>query len=153
LIHLNTLDLSGNLQENMQNFDVFIGLAKPNLINTEDVKKMKKDPIIFSLANPTPEIMPEDAKKGGAKVVGTGRSDFPNQINNSIFFPGYWRGMLDRYNASKKVLDINEERKMYIKCAESIAKLVIKPTSEKILPNTLDKKVHTVVAKTVLNYK
>jgi malate dehydrogenase (oxaloacetate-decarboxylating) len=151
LIHLNKLDLSGELRDNMQNFDVFIGLSKPNLLTVEDVTKMKKDPIIFALANPSPEILPVDAYRGGAKVVGTGRSDFPNQINNSVFFPGFWRGMLDRQN--KGIVDAKEyDTKMLIKCAEAIAKM-IKPTAQNILPNTLDKKVHTLVAKTVLNYK
>lgn len=152
ILKLNTLDVKGDLKENLEHFDVFIGLSKPNLLRSEDVRKMKKDSIIFALANPTPEIMPEEAKKGGAKIVGTGRSDFPNQINNSLFFPGFWRGMLDRQNSNKKVLNFEEERKLYIKSAEAIAKLV-KPTSEKILPSTLDKKVHEVVAKTVFNYK
>lgn len=151
LLHLNQLDLGGELKDNMQNFDVFIGLSKPNLLTVEDVAKMKKDPIIFALANPSPEILPADAYKGGAKVVGTGRSDFPNQINNSVFFPGFWRGMLDRQN--KSVADAKEyDTKMLIKCAEAIAKM-IKPTAQNILPNTLDRKVHILVAKTVLNYK
>ncbi len=152
IVKLNTLNLKGDLKENLEHFDVFIGLSKPNLLTSEDVKKMKKNPMIFALANPTPEIMPDEAKKGGAKIIGTGRSDFPNQINNSLFFPGFWRGMLNRQNTNKKILTFEEEKKLYIKCAEEIAKLV-KPTSEKILPNTLDKKVHEIVAKTVLNYK
>ncbi len=152
IIKLNTFNIKSDLKENIANFDVFIGLSKPNLLTSEDVSKMKKDAIIFALANPTPEIMPDEAKKGGAKVVGTGRSDFPNQINNSLFFPGYWRGMLDRQNKNKKLLSLVEEKKLYIKCAEAIAKLV-KPNTEKILPNTLDKKVHKLVAKVVLNYK
>lgn len=145
LIHMNTLKLSGSVQENMQHFDCIIGLSKPNQFNAEDVRKMKKDPIIFALANPNPEIMPDEAKKGGVKVMGTGRSDFPNQINNSVFFPGFWKGMLARKNK-------DYDTKMLLKCAEMIAKMV-KPTSEKILPSTLDKKVHTVVAKTIINYK
>ncbi len=149
---LNKLDLVGSLKDNIHNFDVFIGLAQPNLLSTSDVSKMKKDPIIFALANPSPEIMPDDAKKGGAKVVGTGRSDLPNQINNSLFFPGFWKGMLERSNKNKKKLDIESEIKMYIKCAAAIADTV-KPTAEKILPSTLDKKVHQIVAKVVYNYK
>ena len=152
ILKLNSLSLKGELKQNIEHFDVFIGLSKPNLLTSGDVNKMKKDPIIFALANPTPEIMPEEAKKGGAKVIGTGRSDFPNQINNSLFFPGFWRGMLDRQNSNKKKLSFEEEKNLYIKCAEVIAKLV-KPNTEKILPSTLDKKVHTVVAKTVFNYK
>lgn len=146
---LNTLKLKGSLESNIHEFDIFIGLSKPNLLSIEMVKKMKNDPIIFALANPTPEIMPEDAKKGGAKIIGTGRSDFPNQINNSLFFPGFWRGMLDRQQKNKSV---KFDNKLFIDCANAIAKLV-KPTSEKILPSTLEKKVHLAVAKTVLNYK
>jgi malate dehydrogenase (oxaloacetate-decarboxylating) len=134
--------LSGNLQENMQNFDVFIGLAKPNLINTEDVKKMKKDPIIFSLANPTPEIMPEDAKKGGAKVVGTGRSDFPNQLNNSLIFPGLFKGVLD--NNIKQF-----ETEMFVRAAHALASHVKEPTREMILPTMFDKELVGVIAKSV----
>jgi len=152
IVDLNSLGISGELKENTQHFDIFIGLSKPNLINSLDVSKMKKDPIIFALSNPSPEIMPDDAKKGGAKVVGTGRSDFPNQINNSLFFPGYWKGMLDRSNKNKAKLDFVTEKKMYIKCAETIAKMV-KPGADKILPSTLDKKVHLAVAKIVANYK
>ncbi len=142
----NIKNLDGSLKDLIQHFDVFIGLSKPNVLTVEDVENMRLDPIIFALANPSPEIMPELAKKGGAKVIATGRSDYPNQINNSLFFPGFWRGMLDR-----KSKDYNT--KMLIKCAEVIAGLVPKPTSEKILPSTLDKKVHEEVAKVVRNYK
>jgi malate dehydrogenase (oxaloacetate-decarboxylating) len=152
VLSLNTLNIKGELKENIEHFDIFIGLSKPNLLNSSDVSKMKKDPIIFALANPTPEIMPDEAKKGGAKVVGTGRSDFPNQINNSLFFPGYWKGMLERSNKNKPKFDFLTEKKMYIKCAEAIAKMV-KPTPDRILPSTLDKKVHIIVAKVVTNFK
>lgn len=151
IAEMNTLVLTGELEENMEHFDVFIGLSKPNLLNKEMVSRMKKDPVIFGLANPFPEIMPDVAKAGGAKVVGTGRSDFPNQINNSVFFPGFWRGMLDRQN--KGVVDAEVyDIKLLLTCAEVIAKQV-KPEISKILPSTLDKKVHNAVAKTVLNYK
>jgi malate dehydrogenase (oxaloacetate-decarboxylating) len=152
LIHLNTMDISGSFLENIQHFDCLIGLSKPNQLVAEDVKKMKKDPIIFALANPYPEILPEEATKGGVKVIGTGRSDYPNQINNSLFFPGFWKGMLDRQNKGKPKLTVEEERKMYLKCADIIAKQV-RPVKEKILPSTLDKKVHKAVAKAVLSYK
>ncbi len=142
----NLKNLEGELKTLMPNFDVFIGLSKPNVLNLEDVRNMKSDPIVFALANPTPEIMPELAKKGGAKVVATGRSDFPNQINNSLFFPGFWRGMLDRQNK-------NYDTKLLIKVAEVIANLVKKPSSENILPSTLDKNVHISVAKVIRNNK
>jgi len=150
---MNTLNLEGNIKENMHNFDVFIGLSKPNLLTSEDVKNMKNDSIIFALANPSPEILPKDAMLGGARIIGTGRSDFPNQINNSIFFPGFWRGVLDKQNKNKQVKNMNNfDKKLFIKCAEAIASCV-KPTANKILPSTLDKKVHKKVADTVLRYK
>lgn len=147
----NTMNIVGDLKSNIQHFDIFIGLSKPNLLNREDVSKMKNNPIIFALANPSPEIMPEEAYLAGAKVVGTGRSDYANQINNSIFFPGFWRGMLNRQN-KKKFKAGRFDLNMYIKIAFAIANS-IKPNPNKILPSTLDKKVHTLVAKTVLNYK
>ena len=150
---MNTLNLEGNIKENMHNFDVFIGLSKPNLLTSEDVKNMKNDSIIFALAHPSPEILPKDAMLGGARIIGTGRSDFPNQINNSIFFPGFWRGVLDKQNKNKQVKNMNNfDKKLFIKCAEAIASCV-KPTANKILPSTLDKKVHKKVADTVLRYK
>lgn len=139
---MNKLNIEGQLKDSMEHFDVFIGLSKPNLLTKDDVTKMKENPIIFALANPMPEIMPDEAKAGGAKVVGTGRSDFPNQINNSLFFPGFWRGMLDGKNSG------DYDNKLFIKAAEAIAKMV-KPTADKILPSTLDKAVHKLVAKTV----
>lgn len=142
---MNKLNLEGSLKDNIHHFDVFIGLSKPNLLTSEDVKKMKDNPIIFALANPSPEIMPEEAKKGGAKVVGTGRSDFPNQINNSLFFPGFWRGMLDRKGSG------DYDNSIFIIAAQAIAKMV-KPNPEKILPSTLDKAVHKVVARTIARY-
>jgi malate dehydrogenase (oxaloacetate-decarboxylating) len=144
IAYLNKLNIEGKLEDNMHHFDVFIGLSKPNLLSSEMVSKMKEKPIIFALANPTPEIMPDEAKKGGATVVGTGRSDFPNQINNSLFFPGFWAGMLKRKNKDFDNL-------MLIRCAEAIAKLV-KPTADKILPSTLDKAVHKLVQKTIERY-
>ncbi len=141
-------EMNGNLENAMLKSDIFIGLSKPNLVSVEMVKNMNISPIIFALANPSPEIMPEDAYNGGAVVVGTGRSDFPNQINNSVFFPGFWRGMLDRKDYNK-----NYDLKMLTKVAEVIAKMIKKPNKMQILPNTLDKKVHLEVAKVVRNYK
>jgi malate dehydrogenase (oxaloacetate-decarboxylating) len=141
-------EMEGDLQNAILKSDVFIGLSKPDLLSVEMVKSMSMNPIVFALANPSPEIMPEDAYRGGAAIVGTGRSDFPNQINNSVFFPGFWRGMLDRKDYSK-IYDL----KMLTKVAETIAKLTKKPSKMQILPNTLDKKVHVEVAKIVRNYK
>jgi malate dehydrogenase (oxaloacetate-decarboxylating) len=141
-------EMSGNLENALLKADIFIGLSKPGIVTVEMVKNMNISPIIFALANPLPEIMPEEAYKAGAAIVGTGRSDFSNQINNSVFFPGFWRGMLDRKDFSK-----NYDLKMLTKVAEAIAKFTKKPNKNQILPNTLDKKVHLEVAKVVRNYK
>jgi malate dehydrogenase (oxaloacetate-decarboxylating) len=131
----------GTLQE-LSGADVFIGVSGPNTVDASFVKRMAKDPIVFALANPAPEIMPEEAKKGGAKVVATGRSDFPNQINNSLAFPGIFRGALDH-----KVTKITDEMKL--KAARAIAGLVKKPTANKIVPDMFDKRVAKAVAKVI----
>jgi malate dehydrogenase (oxaloacetate-decarboxylating) len=106
------------------------------------VKTMAKEPVIFAMANPTPEIMPQEAKKGGARVIATGRSDFPNQINNSLAFPGIFRGALDN-----KVSRITDKHK--IAAARAIAALVAKPTAVKIVPDMFDKRVAKAVAKVI----
>ena len=103
---------------------------------------MAKKAIVFAMANPTPEIMPDEAKKGGAMVIGTGRSDFPNQINNSLAFPGVFRGALDH-----KVRKITQEMKL--RAAKAIASLVAKPTANKIVPDMFDKRVARAVAKVI----
>ena len=124
--------------------DVFIGVSAPNLVTTEMVKTMNKDAIVFACANPTPEIFPDDAKAGGAKVVSTGRSDYPNQINNVLAFPGIFRGALD-----VRASDINEEMKM----AAAMALASIIPDDElnedNIIPAAFDKCVVPAVAKAV----
>jgi malate dehydrogenase (oxaloacetate-decarboxylating) len=106
------------------------------------IKTMRKDAIVFAMANPTPEIMPDEAKKGGAAVIATGRSDFPNQINNSLAFPGVFRGALD--NKVRKITD-----DMKIKAAKAIAAFVKKPTATKIVPDMFDKAVPKAVAKSI----
>ena len=103
---------------------------------------MAKKPIVFAMANPTPEIAPDEAKRGGAAIIGTGRSDFPNQINNSLAFPGVFRGALD--NRVRKITD-----KMKLHAARAIAALVPKPTAEKIVPDMFDKRVAKAVAKVI----
>src|SRR5262249_36379175 len=105
-------------------------------------RKMNRDPIIFAMANPTPEIMPDEAKKAGAKVIATGRSDFPNQVNNSLAFPGVFRGALD--NGVTKITD-----DIKLKAAKAIAALVKKPTAAMILPDMFDKRVAPAVARAV----
>lgn len=124
--------------------DVFIGVSQPGIVTEEMVKTMNKDAIIFALANPTPEIMPEIAKKGGARIIGTGRSDFPNQVNNVLAFPGLFRGALDA-GATK----ITEEMKMA--ASEAIASLVADSelNDEYIIPTPFDKRVAPAVAKAV----
>lgn len=115
----------GLLEDVIKNADVFIGVSAPNIVSKEMVKSMNKDAVIFAMANPTPEIFPEDAKEAGAKVIGTGRSDFPNQINNVLAFPGIFRGALD-----VRASEINEEMK--IAAAYAIANSV---SSEELNPD------------------
>lgn len=134
----------GLLAEITKNKDVFIGVSAPNLVTAEMVKTMAKDPIIFAMANPTPEIMPDVAKAGGARVVATGRSDFPNQINNVLVFPGIFRGALD-----VRATDITEEMKLA--ASRAIASLITPEelNEEYIIPSPFDKRVCSVVAKEV----
>ena len=132
----------GHLREALEGADVLIGVSGPGLAVAEDIKLMNKDAIVFALANPTPEIMPDEAKKGGAVVIATGRSDFPNQLNNSLVFPGIFRGALD-----KKITKITDETKLC--AAYAVAKLVPKPTANKILPDMFDRRVAVAVAKSV----
>ena len=136
--------VKGTLEEVLVGADVFIGVSAPNCVTGEMVKSMAKDPIIFPMANPVPEIMPDVAIAAGAAVVGTGRSDFPNQINNVLAFPGIFRGALDA-----RARQINEEMK--IAAAYAIASLVSEEelTPEYILPNAFDERVGATVAKAV----
>lgn len=132
----------GDLRDALYNADVLIGVSGPGLARAGDIKLMNKKAIVFALANPTPEIMPQDAKRGGAMVVATGRSDFPNQVNNSLAFPGVFRGALD-----KGVRKITEEMKL--RAAYALADLVKKPAANKILPDMFDKRVAKAVAKAI----
>jgi malate dehydrogenase (oxaloacetate-decarboxylating) len=135
----------GTLAEAMVGADMFLGVSAPNIVNEEMVKSMAENPIIFAMANPTPEIMPDVAKKAGAAVVGTGRSDFPNQINNVLCFPGMFRGALDC-----RATDINEEMK--VAASYAIAELVTddKLSADYILPDATDKRIGQAVAKAVI---
>jgi malate dehydrogenase (oxaloacetate-decarboxylating) len=132
----------GDLAHVLEGADVFVGLSGPNLLTAEHITHMAKDSIVFALSNPVPEIMPDEAKRGGAAIIGTGRSDFPNQINNALVFPGIFRGALD-----KGVTKITEETKL--RAAKAIAALVLKPTANKIIPDLFDKRVVPAVAKAV----
>lgn len=136
--------IKGNLSDALCKADVFIGVSAPNLVTKEMVATMAKDAIVFAMANPVPEIFPEEAKAGGARVCGTGRSDYPNQINNVLAFPGIFRGALD-----VRASDINDEMKMAASYA--IAKLVSDEelNADYILPTAFDKRVGPAVAKAV----
>lgn len=138
----NKQDIIGGLDEALAGADVFIGVSKGNTVTEKQVASMAKDAIVFALANPVPEIMPDRAKRAGALVVATGRSDFANQINNSLGFPGIFRGALDH-----KVRKITDE--MLIRAAKNLAALVKKPTIDRIVPNTFDKGVVSAVARAI----
>jgi malate dehydrogenase (oxaloacetate-decarboxylating) len=139
LQYTNLSGIDGSLEDIMQGADVFIGVSKPGLLTTEMVKSMDKDPIIFAMANPIPEIMPDVAKEAGVAIMATGRSDFPNQVNNSLAFPGIFRGALDN-----RVTKITDEHK--IAAAEAIASLVENPTADEIMPSPLDERIVPTVA-------
>ncbi|MDE2031104.1 MAG: NADP-dependent malic enzyme [Patescibacteria group bacterium] len=147
LLKLSTLiAYEGTLQDAIKHSDVFIGLSKPNILTTDMVKSMSDQPIIFALANPTPEIMPEKAKEAGAYIVATGRSDYPNQVNNSLVFPGAFKGMLEANIPQFKI-------KMFSRIAEEIANSVKDLSTEKIIPTMWDKGIVELVSKTIQEFK
>ena len=134
---------SGDLETAMVGADVFVGVSQPNVLTADMVRSMASDPIIFAMSNPNPEILPEVAHEAGAAIVATGRSDFPNQINNVLVFPGFFRGLLD---AGVSTITIE----MKIEAAKAIAGLVESPSSEMIIPKALDLRVGKAVAKAVV---
>ena len=140
----NKLDISGTLADALVGADIYIGVSAPGIVTKEMASKMNKDAIIFAMANPIPEIMPEDAKASGASIVGTGRSDFPNQVNNVLAFPGVFKGALE--GRAKEITD-----KMKLAAANAIASLI--PDNElsedNILPEAFDPRVIEVVSKAV----
>ena len=140
----NLSGLKGTLTDAMKGADIFVGVSAPNIVTPEMVSSMNRDAVLFAMANPTPEIMPDVAKAAGAKVVGTGRSDFPNQINNVLVFPGMFRGALD-----VRAKDINEEMKMA--AAQALADLISDEEldEEYIIPKAFDERVGKTVAKAV----
>ena len=142
LTYTNRSKRSGFLRDALEGADVFIGVSKGNLLQGGDVQRMADRPLIFALANPIPEIMPNVAREAGAAVVGTGRSDFPNQINNVLAFPGLFRGALD---ARSPVID----DPMKIAAAHALAAMVPNPTADRVLPSPLDKAVAHRVAEAV----
>jgi malate dehydrogenase (oxaloacetate-decarboxylating) len=138
----NHQNVSGSLQDVLEGQDVFIGVSKGNLLSQEDVSSMADEAIVLAMANPIPEIMPDLAKAGGAAVVGTGRSDFPNQVNNLLAFPGIFRGALNA-----RATRITEPMK--IAAVHALADHVVSPTAEMILPDPLDRSVAHRVAEAV----
>ena len=132
-------DISGSLNDAITDADIFIGVSKPGLLTPEMVAKMAKNPVVFALANPVPEIMPDIAKEAGVAVIATGRSDFPNQINNSLAFPGIFRGALD--HGVKKITDEHK-----LAAADALAALVDHPTADEVIPSPFDERVVPAVA-------
>ena len=133
---------SGSIEDAITDADVFIGVSRAGLLTPELVQKMAKDPIVFALANPVPEIMPDVAKQAGVAIIGTGRSDFPNQVNNSLAFPGIFRGALD--HGVKKITDQHK-----LAAAEALANLVENPTIDKVVPTAFDKGVVEAIANVI----
>ena len=133
---------SGSIEDAVTDADVFIGVSRAGLLTPELVQKMAKDPIVFALANPVPEIMPDVAKQAGVAIIGTGRSDFPNQVNNSLAFPGIFRGALD--HGVKKITDQHK-----LAAAEALANLVENPTVDKVVPTAFDKGVVEAIANVI----
>jgi len=135
----NKANMSGKMSYALEGANVFIGVSQAGVLTQEMIKTMDKDPIIFALANPAPEIMPDEAKAAGAAVVATGRSDFPNQVNNAIAFPGIFKGALTNH-----VQRITDEHK--IAAAEVIANLVATPTADEIIPSVFDERLVPAIA-------
>lgn len=133
---------SGSIEDAITDADVFIGVSRAGLLTPELVQKMAKDPIVFALANPAPEIMPDVAKQAGVAIIGTGRSDFPNQVNNSLAFPGIFRGALD--HGVKKITDQHK-----LAAAEALANLVENPTVDKVVPTAFDEGVVEAIANVI----
>ena len=136
-------DADGDLSRALIGADVFIGVSVADLLTEEHIKSMKVDPIIFALANPNPEITPDKAKSAGAKIIATGRSDYPNQVNNAVAFPGIFRGALD--NRVNKITDDHK-----IKTAEVIASLVENPSVDEIIPSVLDERLVPAIAEVIV---
>lgn len=135
--------MNGSLEDALIGADVFIGVSKAGLLSVDMVRLMAKNPIVFAMANPTPEIMPDEAKKAGVAIMATGRSDFPNQVNNALAFPGIFRGALDN-----KVRQITDDHK--IAAAKVIADLVDNPTAQCIIPSVLDERLVPAIARVIV---
>ncbi len=142
LKYTNRDNAKGSLHDAIRNADVFIGVSKGNLLNSDDIRTMNENSVILAMANPTPEIMPDEARRGGAAIVGTGRSDFPNQVNNVLAFPGIFRGLLDA-----GVTRVTEEMKLA--AAYALAACVEEPDPDNILPDPLDRTVAPRIAASI----
>lgn len=138
----NPRNISGDLSEALTNADVLIGVSGPNLAQASHIRRMAPKAIVFAMANPTPEIMPEEAKKGGAVVIATGRSDYANQVNNSLAFPGIFRGALD--HQVSRITDA-----MKLAAAKNLASLVARPAADYIIPDLFDTRVSAAVARAI----
>ena len=139
----NPQDVSGSFSDALADADIFIGVSKANLLSKEDIAKMAREPIVFGLANPNPEIDPAIAKEAGVAILATGRSDYPNQVNNAVAFPGIFRGALDN-----KVSKITDDHK--IAAAEAIASLVDEPAEDNIIPSVFDERLVPSIAAKIL---
>jgi len=142
LASFNNTQADGTLADAVKDADIFIGVSQPGLLTTDMVKTMAANPIVFAMANPVPEIMPDEAKAAGVAIIATGRSDFPNQVNNSLAFPGIFRGALDH-----GVTKITDDHK--IAAAEAIAALVTDPSADKIIPGPFDAGVVEAVSNVI----
>lgn len=139
----NKQDIGGSLEDALSGADVFIGVSKAGLLTADMVRSMATDPIVFAMANPEPEILPDEAAAAGVAIMATGRSDFPNQVNNALAFPGIFRGALDN-----RVQVITDDHK--VKAAEVIAALVENPSAEEIIPSVLDDRLVPAIAATIV---
>ncbi len=141
----NPKNINGEIKDGLKNCDVLVGVSGPGNITKEDLENMAENPIIFALANPIPEIMPEEAKKIGARVIATGRSDFPNQVNNALIFPGLFKGML-KYEGLKITEDL------MVAVSHSVAGIIKKPNTNNIIPNVFNKNLVPTIMKTIGKY-
>jgi malate dehydrogenase (oxaloacetate-decarboxylating) len=137
--------IKGDIKEGLKNCDVVIGVSGPGSISKEHIKLMEKDPVVFALANPTPEIMPNIAKASGAKVIATGRSDFPNQINNALIFPGLFKGLL-------KYPEVKVTKELMVAVALAVAKIIKTPTIQNIIPDVFNKKLVPTILQTIKKF-
>ncbi len=145
ILSKSSLDEKGDIHNALKNADIFIGVSKPGVIDKTDIKNMNSDAIVFAMANPTPEIFPDEAKAGGARIVATGRSDFANQVNNVVAFPGLFAGLF-----AIQARSITPEIFMIV--ADAIANSIKNPSEENIIPSPLDKSVAENVKKAVIKY-